>query len=153
MLNTMKITDYNYRNNQILKIRKTTITVKNRDTMKTAGVIRGVETYEHMKKSRSLYLQDSLKKLFKIDEDDYYGYAYIEKMMPECIIIDEKIYYMYNIKPYLFCKKNKKMLYYTWEYAKREREYITMNKMKEYIRANKISEYIDVIEYIPDFSK
>ena len=153
MLNTMKITDYNYRNNQILKIRKTTITVKNRDTMKTVGVIRGVETYEHMKKSRSLYLQDSLEKLFKIDENDYYGYAYIEKMMPECVIIDEKIYYMYNIKPYLFCQEYKKMLHCTLEYKKREIEYETINTIQEYIRANKISKYIDVIEYIPDFSK
>ena len=149
----MNIQDYNYKNNQILKIRKTTITVKNSDTMKTVGIIRGVETYKYMTKNRILHLQNSLEKLFKIDKDDYYGYAYTELMTEECIIIDEKIYYMYNIKPYLFCQEHKQMLYYTWEYARREKEYNTMNKMKKYIRENKISEYIGVIVYIPDFSK
>ena len=137
----MNIQDYSYKNNQALKISKTSITVKNRDTGKTVGVIRGIKTHESMKNSRILRdlfdLHDGLKKLFA---NSGYDDIQIRRIASKCIVIDKKIYYMYNINSYLYYLKNK--------------DYIdkctNMYDYKgEYDKIKKIKEYIDVIEYIP----
>lgn len=131
----MNIQDYSYKNNQVLKISKTSITVKNRDTMKTAGVIRGLTIPRGI-----VSLKDKLDFGEKIQNAFKYSNLDITGVWTKCIICDNTIYYMYNIQPYLYYQKEKDYFENKPEFKKR---------MDEHGKINQLRKYINVIEYIP----
>jgi len=112
--------------------------------MKTAGVIRGIKTNESMKSSRVLRdwfdFHEDLEKIFKNS-----GYSDIEvrKIASKCIICDGDIYYMYNIKSYLFYQQHKDR-FENSSVCKDDYQRL----QNEYNEVNKIRQYINVIEYI-----